>query len=194
MDLSSTQLFPSAHDPFASLQRVHGYEWKTSGIGSPSLGITLKREFTTQDFPFCIQPIFQDTAFSAAPSQHRAHRPVWCRGPMSCLCWEVQRCHTLSGVPRSRRTWGTGWTDSRTNRTASRLLKLLGIPTSDSCWHDHLRFHNSPPIGVFVKSWEGHTSTSIRTSTTHTVTGPTSSCRDASWRTGRLLQQPSNSY
>ena len=47
--------------------------------------------------------------------------------------------------PRSRRTWGTGWTDSRTNRTASRLLKLLGIPTLSSCWHDHLRFHNSPP-------------------------------------------------
>jgi hypothetical protein len=62
---------------------------------------------------------------------------------------------------------GHGWTDSRTNRTASRLLKLLGIPTLSSCWHDHLRFHNSPPIGVFVKSWEGHTSTSIRTSMTH---------------------------
>ena len=96
-----------------------------------------------------------------SPSQHRSHRPVWFRGPMSCLCWEVQRCHTLSGVPRSRQTWGIGWTDSRTNRTASRLLKLLGIPTLSSCWHGHLRFHNSPLIGEFVKSWEGHTSTSI---------------------------------
>ena len=40
---------------------------KTGGIGSPSLGITLNQEFTTQDVPFCAQPIFQGTAFSAAP-------------------------------------------------------------------------------------------------------------------------------
>ncbi len=102
-----------------------------------------------------------------SPSQHRAHRPVRCRGPMSCQCWEVQRYNMLFGAPRFRATWATGWVDSHTNRTASRLLTLFGIPTLSSCWHDHLRFHNYPPIGVFVKSWEGHTSTSIRTSMTH---------------------------
>lgn len=35
-----------------------------------------------------------------SPSQHRAHRPVWCRGPMSCQCLEVQRYNMLFGVPR----------------------------------------------------------------------------------------------
>lgn len=166
LDLSSTRLFPSAHGSFASLQRAHGYEWKTSGIGSPSLGITLNREFTTQDVPFCIQPIFQSTAFSVAPLNTEFIGPR-CRGPMNCQCWEVQRYNMLFGAPRFRATWATGWVDSHTNRTASLLLTLFGIPTLSSCWHDHLRFHNYPPIGVFVKSWEGHTSTSIRTSMTH---------------------------
>jgi hypothetical protein len=109
---------------------------------------------------------FPGYSLLGSPSQHRAHRPLWCRGPMSCQCWEVQRYNMLFGVPRFRAIWATGWVDSRTNRTASLLLTLLGIPTSGSCWHGHLRFHKSPPRGV-CKIMEGHTSTSIRTSTTH---------------------------
>ena len=87
---SITRLFPSAHDPFASFQRAHGYEWKTNGIGSPSLGITPNREFTTQDFPFCIQPIFQGTAFSAAPFN------IELRGP----CGSVGLGLQVQGDPR----------------------------------------------------------------------------------------------
>src|SRR2546425_2323306 len=30
-------------------------------------------------------------------------------------------------------------------------LKFLGIPTSSSCWHGHLRFHHSPPYGGVCK-------------------------------------------
>jgi hypothetical protein len=51
-----------------------------------------------------------------------------------------------------------------------------------------------PLIGVFVKSWKGTLQHRFAPARPIWVTGPTSSCRDASWRTGRLLQQPSYSY
>src|SRR2546425_1384715 len=36
-------------------------------------------------------------------------------------------------------------------------LKFLGIPTSSSYWHGHLRFHHSPPYGGVCKIRGGST-------------------------------------
>src|SRR6266849_3799566 len=61
----------------------------------------------------------------------------------------------LSGIPRSRATWATGWADSRTNRTASRLKSSVyrrRVP-ADMVTSD---FTILPLMGVSVKSGEGH--------------------------------------
>src|SRR3989442_15935169 len=40
-------------------------------------------------------------------------------------------------------------------------LKFLGIPTSSSCWHGHLRFHHSPPYGGVCKIRGGSTARNL---------------------------------
>lgn len=212
--LSITQLFPSAHDSFASFQRAHGYEWKTNGIGSPSLGITLNREFTTQDVPFCIQPIFQGTAFSAAPLNIRAHRPMRFSRPRSAGAGKPTDTTRCPESLRSRPTWATGWRThaptapppSYFNSSVYRRRVLAGMGTSDFTTLPLIRVsknhgrstlpHQFSPanpyisllllqhVAMFVGQQVGFFSC-LR------VLARTSICCDVRWPTGRLLQLPS---